>query len=999
MKKFFSFLYFVALSSTLFAQQAKTGDLQFIQNNGQWQSNITHKADVPGGALFLEKNCFTWHFSNISELTEHTGRDNEQEKKILKGHAFKTFFAGSNNTVQVTGIAAFDNYYNYFIGRDKKLWRGNVPAYAKVLYSNLYEKIDAVIYSQNRNIKYDLIVKPGADITDIALQYTGVDNLILNNGNLEITTSVNKIIELKPYAYQQYGNYTVTVPCHFNLKDNVVTFHFPNGYDTNIDLVIDPATLIFASYSGSTSDNWGYSATYDVEGNLYGAGIVFGTGYPVTTGSYQEDFGGGTGSWPCDVGISKFSPDGTSLVYSTYLGGSENELPHSLIVNDDNELIVYGTTSSEDFPVSASAFSSEHGGGDIITVTYVVQFINGADIFITKLSADGSAIVGSTYIGGSENDGLNQGATAYNYGDHARGEVIFDEAGNIYIASSTLSSDFPVTTGVYDDSYAGAQDGVICKLNSDLSSMLWATYIGGSSADGAYSLKLLSDGSVATCGGTASNSFPATSGVWMDTYNGGTADGWVAVLNSSASILNACSFAGTNQYDQAYFIETDKNDNIYITGQTRGSYPVVSSLYEDTGSSQFITKLSSDLISVIYSTVFGSGTSAVNIAPTAFLVDTCENVYVSGWGGTVNQSFNFETGTTSGMTTSADAEDASTDGSDYYFFVMQKDASGLIYATYFGGSPAEHVDGGTSRFDKEGRIYQAVCAGCGGSDAFPTTDGAYSEDNGSTNCNLGVIKFEFNFIGPAANIAGSPLSGCAPLTVDFTNSSVDATDYAWDFGDGTTSTEATPIHTFTEPGTYTVNFSALDPTACDPSDEAVLTVTVYGYPEAGFTFEPNPANIYSAVNFTDASVDAVSWQWNFGDGSTASVQNPAHQYLAPGEYEVCLTVENANGCENEICYPIEVIAYSILDAPNAFTPNGDGINDTYVAPSYGLTYFEIEIYNRWGEMVFYSNNPAVQWDGYYKGIEQEMDTYVFIMRGTGEDGQNFYKQGNITLVR
>lgn len=1000
-------MFFISFHITIFSQQAKTGTLQFIQNNGQWNNNVLMKADVQGGALFLEENGFTWHFTNIAELTEHTHGITKNNNKILRGHAFKTTFLNANSNAQMQGEEKFENFYNYFVGKDRTKWQGKVPAFAKAKYINLYKQVDAIMYSEGKSLKYDLIVKPGADVSQIQIRYTGLQDIKLVNGNLELTTSVNKIIELHPYAYQMYGSYSLPVACNFKLEGNILSFEFPDGYDVNTELIIDPATLIFASYSGSTSDNWGYTATYDEDGNLYGGGIVFGTGYPTTVGAYQEEFGGGDYggaglySEGCDIGLSKFSSDGTSLLYSTFLGGGSEDLPHSMIVNNAGELVIYGTTGSDDFPMGTSAFDDSFNGGDDVSVDNVIAFPEGVDIFVAILSEDGASLTGSTFIGGSENDGFNLADdTEKNYGDFARGEVIVDDEDNILIASSTYSTNFPVTSGVFQDSNNGDQDGVICKLNADASSLIWSSYIGGAASDGAYSIKKDNTGYFIAGGGTSSSDFPVTSGVWKTTYQGGTTDGWVAKIESDGSTVSACSYVGTNQYDQTYFVETDDADNIYITGQTAGAYPVINALYSESGSSQYITKLTSDLTTVVYSTVFGSGSSTVNISPSAFLVDTCENVYVSGWGGSVNATYFPGTGYTTGMTVTSDAEQPTTDGSDFYFIVFQKDADALIYATFFGGDViSEHVDGGTSRFDKEGRIYQSVCAGCGGSDDFPVTDDAYSETNGSTNCNLGVVKFEFNFIGPDANISGSPLSGCAPLTIDFTNSSMDAVTYNWDFGDGTTSTESTPTHTFTEPGTYTVNFTAIDEDACDPEDEAILTVNVYGFPEADFTYTPNPANIYTVVDYTDASTDAVSWNWDFGDGASSTVQNPSHQYTLPGTYTVCLKVENANGCEDTVCYPIEVIAFSVLDAPNAFTPNGDGVNDTYVAPSYGLTSYELEIYNRWGELVFQTNSPAVQWDGYFNDKEQEMGTYVFIMRGTGEDGQNFYKQGNITLVR
>ncbi|MBC8173604.1 MAG: PKD domain-containing protein, partial [Chitinophagales bacterium] len=763
----------------LIAGTAKTGDLQFIQNLGQWQNNIQYTAPVYGGKLFLENNCFTWYFSNIAEITSHTHeKDQHPELKVYRSHAFKTNFVDANENVQLSGLDKFTNYYNYFIGSDEQKWRGNVPAFQGVLYDNIYDNIQMKVYSSNGNMKYDFISEPGADVSKIKLQYEGLKEIKIINGNLHLVTSINEIIEMKPIAWQQLSEEKVLVPCEFRLEGNTVSFYFPEGYNTNAQLIIDPATLIFASYTGSTADNWGYSATYDDDGNLYGAGIVMDDGYPVTTGAFEEDFQGGEGFYPCDVGISKFTSDGTDLVYSTYLGGGGSELPHSLIVDSANQLIVYGTTGSDDFPTGPAAFDDTFNGGDFEQVTYVIQFSEGSDIFLTKFAADGGSIIGSTYFGGSGKDGLNLHTTSYNYGDHARGEVVVDVFGNSYIASCTESSDIPTTTGVVQEDFGGEQDGVIAKFNDDLSDLIWCTYIGGSENDGAYSLKKASDGQFLVCGGTASDDFPTLPSALNPDYLGGSVDGWVAKLNSDASSFVGSTYIGTDEYDQTFFVDVDAENNVYITGQTSGDYPVTGGVYSNAGSSQFITKLNADVSEIIYSTVFGTGSSIVNMAPSAFLVDNCQNVYVSGWGGGTNVSFAnsaasnelgivYELGYVTGMPTTGDAYQSTTDGSDYYFIVFERDAEALIYASFFGGSTtSEHVDGGTSRFDKKGRIYQAVCAGCGGSDAFPTTDGAYSETNNSFNCNLGVIKFEFTFGQLNLEVTATPdYQGCVPFTV------------------------------------------------------------------------------------------------------------------------------------------------------------------------------------------------------------------------------------------
>lgn len=1005
MKKISTLLLIIISTSLLHAgSNAKTGDLQYVQNNGQWQQNILFKTPVYGGNLYLEKDRFTWSFSNSSDLGhfKHEGNAEDIKNFVFKKHAFRTHFQNSNPNVVVRGENKFDNYYNYFQGKDESKWKGAVPAFAAIRYADLYPGTDLLVYSQSNSMKYDFIVAPRSDVSQIKFNYEGLQDIRISGDNLELITSINTIMEMKPVAYQIIAGVKTMVECNFVLEATTVSFSFPNGYDKNFELIIDPAVLIFSSYSGSTADNWGYSATYDAEGNLYGAGITFGDGYPLTVGAFQTEYvtEDTTVFYIADITISKFTPDGTSLIYSTYCGGGSQDFPHSLIVNNENELIVFGATGSSDYPITAGCYDNSFNGGSVISIEGVLFFNAGSDAFITKFNLDGTDLIGSTFFGGTSNDALNVGETAYNYGDHARGEVNTDDLGNIYIASCTHSSNLPVSPGVFQNVLGGQQDGFIAKFNDDLTGLIWSSFIGGTGDDGAFSIKKMNGEKLVICGGTSSNDFPSTIGALNETFQGGISDGFVMTIEPNATSIINSSYIGTNSYDQTYLTEIDLENSIYLVGQTLGDFPVVGPVYVNEGSSQYITKLDSTLSNIVFSTVFGSGINKVNISPTAFLVDNCNHIYVAGWGGATNLFFNSDAGSVDDMPITDDAFQSTTDGSDFYLVVFEEGATGLIYSTYFGGPISEeHVDGGTSRFDKSGIVYQAVCASCGNHDDFPTTEGVVSNTNNSSNCNLGVFKFAFEIPPTSANFIADPIEGCFPLEVNFTNTSINSNTFVWDFGDESGSIEKNTVHTYNSPGIYTVTLIAYVDSLCGFNDTTQATITIYGYPEADFTFSPNPTAVFTPTYFTDESFDAAEWYWEFGDGFTSTEENPIHIYPIAGIFEVCLTVTNEFGCESKICDTIIIEEISILDVPNAFSPNGDGVNDIFIPLNYGLSNFEFKIYNRWGELIFISTDPVKGWNGIYNGVEQELDVYVYVVSGKGLDNVDYFKQGNFTLVR
>ena len=1205
------------LALVLVSSQAISQTLEFIENKGQWHDEVRFKGDLNNGAIFMQKAGYrVVQYSEqelravLAEVTGHMhpdgvsgiagqqpvrglGKVNSSPKNgpvVLNGHAYDMVFKNANPKASILTERQLEGYTNYFIGNDSSKWASFVKSYATLVYKEIYPGIDARFYSENGFVKYDLVVQPYASLAPLALGYEGVNSLEVKNSKLYITTSVSQVIEDKPFSYQLVNGLRKEVACQYVVSGNTVRFNL-KGYDPSKVLVIDP-TLIFATFTGSTASNWGYTATYDAAGNAYGGGIAFGAGYPTTAGAFQTTFSGGgnTGeSGPFDIAITKLNPTATQRLYATYLGGtSGNEQPHSLIVDGQGNLIIAGRTTSSNYPTTRSTV----GSGGLW------------DIVVTKLNPTGSALVGSVRIGGSSDDGVNirhkyggggaiPASSLYqNYGDDARSEVLVDGNGDILVASCTRSANFPFTPGAAQGVLASAQDALLLKFNSNLSNLVFATAIGGAADDAAYVLTLPPTGNILVAGGTSSADFPGSkTGVVQPNFAGSLSDGFIIEVAGNGGSFVRSTYVGTNGIDQIYGIQLDTARNIYVTGQATGNFPVRNAAFSQPGGKHFIAKLRPDLSAYVYSTVFGTNTPTPNISMTAFLVDRCENVYVSGWGGGVTggAGSGFLNTTTSGLTVTPDAIKSNTDGGDFYFFVLEKDATRQLYGSFFGQQNttqviSDHVDGGTSRFDGSGVIYQGICANCQGGQ-FPVTPGVVGQTNPSGECNQAIIKVSLDLSGIRGKVKSSingvvdDSAGCVPVTVDFRdsialaqryewtfgdgatantttpttshtytnagnflvrliaiddskcfprdtsyinirvrpdravlastniklppcesntyqfnntsiappgkpfsnnsfqwdfgdnsppvlagqasvnhtfpgpgtynvvlrlldtaycnspdslaitlrvsdnlvaafeapgpncapaevvfdNQSLGGADFFWDFGDGTTSTDINPTKTYLVAGTYTVKMVARDTNTCNLIDSTTRIVSVLNGPTANFSFSPNPAEENIITTFTNLSDPASFYIWRFGDGDTLRANRRdtlvRHQYPQTGSYEVCLEAISDIGCIDTTCQPLEAIVSPILDVVTAFTPNGDGLNDRAIAIGFGLDQFTFRIYNRWGQLMFETNDIRSGWDGKFKGKDQPMDAYGYTLDAVLLDGTRVQKSGNITLIR
>ena len=908
----------------------------FIPNQGQWPEAFLAKTPLSYGAIFWEATGYRMMLLNERVMPQHGHDDHPNRTHDAGPDAFGLIctYDGAQPQSPFSGSDSSGSPRHYFLGNDPSRWTTNVPEYHGFTRPNLYPFIDQIWGEKEGELYNAWHVRAGGNPTDIQMIYQGVTARLDLEGQLVLETPLGTVTETAPYAYiLETGK---TVRCDFTLEDGRVGFKVAH-YAKGKTLVIDP-TLVFSSFSGSLADNWGYTATYDDQGNLYGGGIVFDVGYPSSPGafdpSYNDQSSGGYARM--DIGLTKFSANGSQRLYSTYIGGDRPDQAHSMIVNNAGDLLIYGTTGSADFPMplGVSYDNSFNGGpayGPSQGSATSFDFEDGVDAFVLRLNSNGTGLNGGTFMGSSGNEGLNL-ALAKNYGDQARGEIVVDANDNVYVATTSNST---------VSSINGSSDAWVFSLDPSLSSLRWQNFIGGSGKESGYSLKVASNGDVYVTGGTTSNDLPNTTGSKYPTAYGG-ADGFICRLNPSGSLIRS-TYLGTSNTDQSYFIDIDKYGAVYTYGQTTGLWPVTAGTWATNAGGQFVVKLSSDLSQLIFSTKFGTANNFINLVPTAFNVDDCLNILLSGWGGAVNQGN--QAGNTNGLFVTNDAVQSTTDGNDFYFLVFKQNASGVLYATFFGGTSAEHVDGGTSRFAPDGTIYQAVCAACSNG-SFPTTPGVVSPNRLSDNCNLGVIKIDFETsVSAVATIdfEADVDTICDNLRVTFTNNSKNANQFFWDFGNGQTSTAKEPTVIFNK-GIWNIKLIAID-TVCDIMDSTTIQITHNQgiFPVAKFSAEFFSCDRLFEVKVFNESIDSEIHEWRFGNSPKQYGDSLSYRFSNPGPHTIELVAYDTTCGTSDTTY--QVVEFDedwpgpeVNVAPDSCKDGRVRVNVTYGADTVGYIY-------------------------------------------------------------
>jgi hypothetical protein len=578
----------------------------FLENRGQWDAHAKYLLRAGGVDLWVTDRGVVYDLhkethSNskatdaFEPMTPQSLREN-QEKVMRTGHAVEMQFEHML-TAEPETLNVLPGTSNYFIGNDSSKWVTGARTYSGVTMKHIYPGVDVRFYLDHGVPRYDLIVQPGADPKSIKMKFAGQTGMTADaNGNLLIETSMGNIEERGLFAYQMVGGSKQQIACSFKVAGSGrVTFDV-GAFDRSQPLTIDP--LVYSTYLGGTLDEQGTGIAVDVSGFAYVTGFTASANFPATPGAYQTTFVG-VGH---DAFVTKLSVDGASRVYSTYLGGSDVEDANGIVINESGNAYVTGYTRSTNFPTTRGAYQTTNAGT--------------ADAFVTKLSADGTSPVYSTFLGGSDREN--------GFG------IAVDGSFHAYVTGFTGSTNFPATIGAYETASGGRADAFVTKLSVDGASLVYSTYLGGSSYTTGLGIAVDGSGFAYVTGSTLSTDFPTTPGAYQTTF-GGLTDAFVTKFSVDGGSRVYSTYLGGSSDDQGLGIAVDGSGHACVAGFTNSTnFPATTGGYQTTNGGRydaFVAKLSVDGASRVYATYLGGSS---NDAGYGIALDGSGYAYVTG---------------------------------------------------------------------------------------------------------------------------------------------------------------------------------------------------------------------------------------------------------------------------------------------------------------------------------------------------------------------------------
>ena len=838
--------------------------LVFIQNNGQFEDNVSYQTRSTDQVITV--------FEDGMEFSHSPG--NSSVFMMLNG---------SNPEKKIIGLNPLNGTANFYYGTDPSAWVTGATLTSGVKYEDVYPGIDYTVSGTEGLLKSEFILDAGADPSQIMLVYQGHTGMSLNEttGDLVIQTPAREIVDEAPTAYQEINGTKTEVVCSYVVGDNsTVTFNV-GEYDKTLPLVIDPI-LRYSLYFGGEGRDQGNSIKVDEGGYAYfigtswsdhlkyfknnekdplanhnppanqsalSAGEISAEG--LAPGSIQPYFGGGEK----DAFVVKVNPDGTDLVYITYIGGTGTDEGTGLVIDEQGNAYITGGTNSPNFPVK-NAYRNALAGG--------------YDAWMAKLDPTGNELVFSTYFGGEHDD--------FGY------DIDIDSQHNVFVTGQTASWNFPVVNRYQLSPYGGLPDAFITKFNSDGNSIVYSNFIGGTAFDAGSAVSVDANGYACIVGQTESSNF-LTIKPYQDKLRG-SFDAFVTKFDPEGKYPAMYStYLGGSGSDDARDIIALPDGSLVVVGVTKSKdFPTMNALQGELKGLQdgFITTLNTDGSALTQSTYFGGSLidsifgAARDAEGSIYVVGTTNSVDIP-----VTLAYQSKPGGSSDV-------------------LVAKFLAGITqigYVTYLGGGSID--EGRAIDVMNEGEAY---FTGYTESKNFPKV-WPYQQNFGDGDRDAFIVSLSEHDVIPATDFEGVPTEGDAPLSVQFTDKSHGVpTSWAWEFGDGATSTERNPLHVYEKPGVYTVSLTAKNIVSSQKKTKAdyIHVFEPVKPPVADFSADPTSGMVPLTVTFTDLSTnEPETWSWVFGDGGTSSEKNPVYTYNNPGLYTVNLTVSNRAGVSSK----------------------------------------------------------------------------------------------------
>jgi len=631
--------------------------LYFEENKGQTDASVQYIHRSSGMMAFLRETDV------VMRLPAAGDKDSVAAVVSMS-------FVGAEELVAITGNDRHAGRSAYFKGSDPDDWVTDVPHFSTVTYHEVYSGIDVIFHGIEGRLRYDFHVAPGADSSQIRLAFSGVDDLrISDDGDLILKTPAGDLVHRAPAIYQEVEGSRTVIDGQFQIgEDHDVIFTLAS-YDKSQPLVIDPI-ISYSTYHGGSGNDSGRAVRMEADGAVIVTGDTDSVDFPTVT-ALQPAYGGGGGALLFgDIFISKIAPDGASLIFSTYLGGSSGDSVQNMELDSGGNILVGGRTSSTNFPTTVGAAQTTYAGGND-------TFGNDEDAFLAKLAPDGSSLIFSTYLGGFD---------IFHPFEEIRGFAI-DGSDNVYVIGNTGAADFPATHVISAACVAAAQPGsadVFVAKYSPAGTLLFATCFGGSGRDTGRNLAFDSFGNLYVNGWTTSTDFPTTAGVVQPASGGppGFNDGWLAKLNGSATSILFSTYLGGAGDEFLEGLAVDASDNVVVSGQSSSTDYPVSSALQPTLSGSFdavISKLNPTGTAFLFSTYFGG--TGEDFA-WGLKLDSADRIYFTGYTGSPDYPV-------------VDPIQATFGGvSDSIVTQLSADGSTAEFSTYLGGSLSDSGSNG-----------------------------------------------------------------------------------------------------------------------------------------------------------------------------------------------------------------------------------------------------------------------------------------------------------------